>query len=249
MIYENGLSPKTVRDILTLLHSILKYVSRQAVLMQHIEIAYPKCSRKETRVLNPHEQTRLIQYLLTEMDEFKFGTLLALMTGMRIGEICALRWSDINLDDNIIYVRFTMQRIKDTNNATDRKTKVIITEPKSETSIRGIPLTEYAAKLCRKIYVGNPDAFVLTGETNRYIEPRHLQNKLKKYTQDCDLDGVHFHTLRHTFATRCVEADFEIKSLSEVLGHSGPTVTLQRYVHSSMELKRKNMNKLTFEIN
>ena len=89
----------------------------------------------------------------------------------------------------------------------------------------------------------NDAAYVLTG-TERYIEPRTLQYRLKKYTSECGLDGVHFHTLRHTFATRAVEAGFEIKSLSEILGHSTTKITLDKYVHSSLELKRSNMNKL-----
>ena len=88
------------------------------------------------------------------------------------------------------------------------------------------------------------DAFVLTGERERYMEPRTLQNHLKRYTDQCGLQGVHFHTLRHTFATRCVEVDFEIKSLSEILGHASVNITLERYVHSSIQLKRENMNKL-----
>ena len=89
----------------------------------------------------------------------------------------------------------------------------------------------------------SPTAFVLTG-TSDYMEPRTLQYRMEKYTAECGLEGVHFHTLRHTFATRCVEVGFEIKSLSEILGHANTTITLERYVHSSMELKRHNMNKL-----
>lgn len=103
LLSENGLSPKTVRDILTLLRSILKYVSRQLPSMPHIDIVYPKDSRKEMRVLNKDEQAIFTSYLLTDMDARKFGTLLALMTGMRIGEICALRWSDVDLSENVIH--------------------------------------------------------------------------------------------------------------------------------------------------
>ena len=76
------------------------------------------------------------------------------------------------------------------------------------------------------------------------MEPRQVQKRLAKYTKECGLDGVHFHTIRHTFATRCVEVGFEIKSLSEILGHANTTITLDRYVHSSMDLKRENMDKL-----
>ena len=90
----------------------------------------------------------------------------------------------------------------------------------------------------------NSEAFVLTGEKNRYMEPRTLQYRLERYTADCGIKNVHFHVLRHTFATRCVEVGFEIKSLSEILGHTSPKFTLERYVHSSMELKRENMDKL-----
>ena len=218
LLSENGLSPKTVRDILTLLRSILKYVSRQLPSMPHIDIVYPKDSRKEMRVLNKDEQAIFTSYLLTDMDARKFGTLLALMTGMRIGEICALRWSDVDLSENVIHVHYTMQRIKDTSEEGQTRTKVIITEPKSETSIRDIPLTEYAAGLCRRWKAKNPAAFLLTGTEDQFMEPRCLQNRLKEYTKNCNLEGVHFHTLRHTFATRCVEVDFEIKSLSEILG-------------------------------
>lgn len=245
LLCKESLSTKSVRDILMMLHSILKYVARQVPAMPQIEIVYPKDTKKEMRVLSMEEQTRFTQYLLADMDESKFGTLLALMTGMRVGEICALRWTDVDLDRKVIHVRYTMQRIKDTSAEGPAKTKVIITEPKSEKSIRDIPLTDYAAELCRHWKAKCSAAYLLTGEENRFMEPRCLQNRMKQYARECGLEGVHFHTLRHTFATRCVEVDFEIKSLSEVLGHSSPTVTLERYVHSSMELKRSNMNKLS----
>jgi integrase len=103
-------------------------------------------------------------------------------------------------------------------------------------------LTDYAAELCRRWKAKNSAAYLLTGSEDHFIEPRCLQYRMKQYTKACGLENVHFHTLRHTFATRCVEVDFEIKSLSEILGHPSPTVTLERYVHSSMELKRSNMN-------
>ncbi|MBO5069682.1 MAG: tyrosine-type recombinase/integrase, partial [Roseburia sp.] len=126
----------------------------------------------------------------------------------------------------------------------EKKTKIVITEPKSLGSDRVIPLNNYALELCKKWYASDPQAYVLTGDPERYIEPRTMQNKLKKYTSECGLSEVHFHSLRHTFATRCVEVGFEIKSLSEILGHASPRITLERYVHSSLELKRDNMDKL-----
>ena len=120
----------------------------------------------------------------------------------------------------------------------------MIGTPKSNTSTRIIPLTDSLTVLCEQMKPEEPSAYVLTG-TESYMEPRALQYRLKKYTNQCGLDGVHFHTLRHTFATRCVEVGFEIKSLSEILGHANTTITLEKYVHSSLELKRNNMNKLS----
>lgn len=228
-----------------MLHSVIKYTSKQfPEPLLNIEIVYPKVPKNEMRVLTKDEQTRLVKYLLDDMDECKFGVLLSLLTGMRIGEVCALQWENVCLQEQTVKVKSTMQRLKDFSESSTSKTKIVISEPKSDTSARIIPLTEYAVRLCKTHWCNSPTAFVLTGEANRYIEPRTMQYKLERYTADCNLDGVHFHTLRHTFATRCVEVDFEIKSLSEILGHSSPRITLERYVHSSMELKRDNMNKL-----
>ncbi len=245
LLYEQKLSPKTVKDILVLLGSVIKYTARQMPEpLPAIEIVCPKEQKKEMRVLTREEQTRFVQYLLSDMDPYKFGVLLTLLTGMRIGEICALQWGDVSLQEQTIRVRSTMQRLRDCDADRTSRTKIIISEPKSDTSVRAIPLTEYAAALCKSQWCSNTAAFVLSGKPDRYIEPRTMQYRLEKYTKACGLEGVHFHTLRHTFATRCVEVDFEIKSLSEVLGHSSPRITLERYVHSSMELKRDNMKKL-----
>ncbi len=241
----SGLSSKTVRDILTVLRSVLKHCHRQlGGTMQEVEVLYPKERKKEMRVLSLEEQTRFTHYLLSDMDEVKFGILLALLTGMRIGEVCALKWQNINLEQKVINVSLTMQRIQNINSSSDSKTKISIGEAKSETSKRTIPLTDYATRLCEKMLVANAEAYILTGCANRFVEPRSLQYKLGKYTKECKLENVHFHCLRHTFATRCVEVGFEIKSLSEILGHSSAKITLDRYVHPSLELKRMNMDKL-----
>lgn len=241
----SGLSPKTVRDILTVLKAILKHCRRQiGNTFPDIVVLYPKDRKKEMRVLSLEEQTRFVQYLLTDMDEVKFGVLLALLTGMRIGEVCALKWEDISLGDQVLRISSTIQRLQTLDEQTDRKTKISIGEAKSETSKRVIPLTDYAVSLCMKMQISNGKAYILTGESSRYFEPRALQYRLEKYTAACNLNNVHFHVLRHTFATRCIEVGFEIKSLSEILGHASAKVTLDRYVHPSLELKRMNMNKL-----
>lgn len=241
LMHRNGLSPKTVKDILAVLHAVLRYAEAQLPGLRRMEIVYPKPEKKEMRVLSREEQRRFTAYLLTDTDSCKFGTLLTLLTGLRIGEVCALRWRDISLKDGVVYVRRTMQRLKCFD--TGVKTKIVISDPKSFSSARVIPLSPFALELCER-FCGSEDAYILTGEADRFIEPRTLQYRMERYAAACDLSGVHFHTLRHSFATRCVEVGFEIKSLSEVLGHASPQITLERYVHSSLELKRENMRKL-----
>jgi len=244
LINKDGLSPKSVKDILMVLRSILKYTSKQYPgVFQPIEITYPREVKKEMRVLTREEQSRFISYLLDDMDACKFGTFIALFTGMRIGEICALKWENISLKDGTIKVDRTMQRLKNIEDDAQTKTKIVVSSPKSDNSRRIIPMTKQAAELCRQMQPDSQASYVLTGNVH-YMEPRASQYRLEKYTQECGLDGVHFHTLRHTFATRCVEVGFELKSLSEILGHSSTTLTLDRYVHASIELKRDNMSKL-----
>lgn len=241
---QEGLSPKTIRDILVVLRSILKYTARYFPGdFPSVDIVYPQNPRKEMRVLTLEEQKRLVSCLLKDMDPCRFGILLAVFTGMRIGELCALRWENINLKDKTIRINATMQRLKNQDPDNPAKTKITITLPKSEMSVRTIPMTDEIAGLCRKMWCQDGKAFILTGNP-QYMEPRTLQNRLKKITRECGLENVHFHTLRHTFATRCVEVGFEIKSLSEILGHANTAITLERYVHSSLEMKRSNMNKL-----
>ncbi len=246
LLTNNHLSPKTVRDILTVLHAVIDYGRKQRGSgFIEMDIIYPQSHKKEMRVLSNEEQLKLVQYLMADMNYTKFGILLALFTGMRIGEVCALRWEDIYIEDRFIHVGKTMQRLQKVDDEADNyKTKVIVGEAKSNNSNRDIPLNEHLAEICKYMKHDNPKAYVLTGKVNTYLEPRTLQYRFSRMTYECGLEGVHFHSLRHTFATRCVESGFEIKSLSEVLGHASTKVTLDRYVHSSMDLKRINMDKL-----
>ncbi len=199
------------------------------------------------RVLTPSEEEVLIRVLLDNMDLYKFGVMLSLYTGIRIGELCALQWENLCLSSATLKVRKTMQRIQDKSTEAISKTKVIITEPKSQCSIRDIPLPAFVLDLARQ-FESSPKAFVLSGDKCRYIEPRTMQNHFKQYIRDSGIDDANFHTTRHTFATRCVEVGFDIKTLSEILGHANVNITLNRYVHSSFDLKCSNMSKLSLPI-
>lgn len=244
LLDQKKLSAKTVRDILALFHSIFTYMrKRTKQRIQDPEIIYPQRQRTAVRVLNKTEEERLIFYLAQEMDLYKFGVYMALRTGLRIGEVCALRWCDISMNAGTISVSHTVQRIHCIPERDHTKTEIMIGTPKSGSSCRMIPLMPDVAVLCGRFYQENPEYFVLTG-TSVCLEPRKLQRRLKSYTEKCRIKEVHFHTLRHTFATRCIEAGFDMKTLSEILGHSNISITMNQYVHPNMDQKRENMSRL-----
>ena len=240
-----GLSVKTAADILTVLKSIIKYSkTTDSPITCCTDSISLKREKKELRVLTQQEQDIISKYLLENTDSVKLGVFLCLYTGIRIGELCALRWENVLIKDKLLKIRSTMQRIKESSEDAESKTKIVITSPKSNCSNRDIPLPEFLISVIKN-HVGSSKSYVLTGEKRRYIEPRTVQNRFKEYLRDCKISDINFHALRSTFATRCVEAGFEIKTLSEILGHSEVKITLERYVHSSFDLKRSNMDKLT----
>ncbi|MCI6020350.1 MAG: site-specific integrase, partial [[Bacteroides] pectinophilus] len=241
-----GLSPKTVQCVVSLLNQILSYASHYYTDL-HLSIPgiTVKQEQKVLRVLSPQEQQRLTIYLYDNMELCNLGILVCMYSGLRIGELCALRWENILWNEQCIYVKETMQRLQntDTSDTLISKTSIVISAPKSACSIRKIPIPEQLFSLL-KMYECESSTFLMTG-TKSYIEPRTLQYRFKRITEKCNIYDIKFHSLRHTFATRCVELGFDIKSLSEILGHANVNITLNRYVHPSMEQKQKNMNLLS----
>ena len=240
----NGLSPKTVNSIMSVLKNIFEYAGRcEKLTVIEISKFSIKQSQKQMRILSLIEQQKLSEYLCENLSLINLGILICLYTGIRIGEICALKWEDIFFNEQCLYVHKTMQRIQNQEHEKP-KTTVIVSTPKSECSIRKIPLPDEIFQLI--ISVKHPgNTYFLTGLPYAYVEPRTLQNHFKAVIKGCDIKDANFHALRHTFATRCVELGFDVKSLSEILGHASVNITLNRYVHPSMELKRKNMNMLS----
>ena len=243
----HGLSEKTLKDIAAIIKSTLRFAKADGMLFDaaNINISLPRDKPKEMRVLSKEEQAALERHLCYDMDTSKLGVLLCMYTGLRIGEICALKWGSIFLDKRTLIVSNTMQRIQTFDDAST-KTRVLVTEPKSDCSYRTIPLPDCLMDKLEKFQQKNPNAYLLTGEVERYIEPRSYQNHFKAYVECSGIKDANFHSIRHTFATRCIELGFEIKSLSEILGHANVNITLNRYVHPSLELKRSNMNKLAY---
>lgn len=239
---QSGLAAKTVADALSLTKAVIKYASRMKYMTDRTALDVSvKVKNAPLRVLSVQEQQILISELTEELDFTGLGIYICLFTGIRVGELCALTWEDISLENNMIHIHRTMQRIQTPGG--EKKTAILIAEPKSQCSIRDIPI---AGTLREKLMQQSvKEGYVLTGNKNRYVEPRTMQNRFKAIVERCGIPDAHFHTLRHTFATRCIEVGFDVKSLSEILGHANVSITLNRYVHPSMELKQKNMDKLS----
>jgi len=242
---KSELSARYIADIIVLMKSIYRYACREYAIRNVLDsIIMPKRQRKEVRVLTKDEQRRLSAYLNTNRNLVTLGIAISLYIGLRIGELCALQWEDIDIKNKTITVCKTIQRIQTMNGK--RKTKVVITEPKSTNSNRTIPISDCLIPMITP-FVGLPTAFILSGNS-KPIEPRTMQNRFKRVLDNVKLPSINFHSLRHAFATGALEIGFDIKTLSEILGHSSVEVTLNRYIHSSMARKRVCMNMISWSV-
>lgn len=239
---SSGLSSKYTADIAGVIKSVCRFAKKRFGYEDKSEfISIPKGKAKEKGLLNKTEQTRLNSYLYANPTLSNVGILLSSATGIRIGELCALKWSDIDLQKRTLTVRSTVQRIKNTDGKT--ATKLVVTSPKSNSSVREIPLPDFIIPLLSALKT-NGEYYFLSASRS-IVEPRTMQYRFKRILSDLKLSDVSFHSLRHLFATNCIEIGFDVKTLSEILGHSSVEVTLNRYVHSSMERKAQCMKSLS----
>lgn len=243
-IKKTGLSPKTVTAVLSVLKSIFEHTAKnENIIIPDFSDIYIKQSPKPMRILSVSEQSKLNQYLNNNLSLSNIGILICMFTGIRIGEVCALKWKNILLNEHCISIESTAQRLQRLN-VENLRTEVVISEPKSPCSIRKVPIPDNLYYVLKELKQADED-FLLTGNNKNILEPRTLQNRFKAVIKKCGIDDANFHSLRHTFATRCVEVGVDVKSLSEILGHASVNITLNRYVHPSMELKLKNINMLS----
>lgn len=238
------LAPRTVSDIMAVLRSVLRFARLGgANIPCDGSSVHIRRQQKQIRVLSRWEQDTLFRYLLDDLTPKNAGILLSLFTGLRVGEVCALRWEDISLKDGSLHVRRTMQRIQNLSPDGSR-TRIIVTPPKSDKSIRTIPLPEDLVRILLSVS-GCHTGYFLTGQAEEFVEPRTMQYHFARVVQESGIDRANYHALRHTFATRCVELGFDVKSLSELLGHSTITMTMDRYVHPTMDHKRLQLQRLS----
>lgn len=243
---NNSIAESTKRKILvvfkTALKQILKGSEVYSPILELIEL--PKTENKPVQVFSIKEQ-RLIENAAIHSDNIaSHGIVLCFYTGIRLGELCALKWSDFDFEAGIMSVSRTVSRVKDLKHD-ENKTVLLVGTPKSNKSVRKIPLPEFLLKHSKELkkYCVNENNYVISG-TDIPIDPRTYQRLYNKVIASAGVKYRKFHAIRHTFATRALEVGVDIKTLSEILGHANVSITLNIYAHSLMEQKRIAMTKL-----
>ncbi|MDE6241226.1 MAG: site-specific integrase [Anaeroplasmataceae bacterium] len=243
---SNGLNEKTIKDILIVLKMILKFgVKYEMIEYQQIDIKFPtNHEKKVVDVLSRDNQKKLMEYLNENFTFKNLGIVICLSAGLRIGELCALKWGDIDMEESVMRIRHTIQRIYITDEGDKKYTKILIDTPKTKESIRDIPLSNSLIKILKPLSkVVNKEYYVLTNEAVP-TEPRTYRNYYKRLLKKLDIPDIKFHGLRHSFATRCIEANSDYKTVSVILGHSNISTTLNLYVHPNKEQKKKCIDKM-----
>jgi len=241
---KSGLSPAYVRSIMLIVSAVMNFAAEHQMCDPlHIALRKPAVRPHEPQILTRELQIKLERNLLNNINETKLGVYISLYTGLRIGEICALSWQDIDLANQLIYVRHTVIRTK---SETDSKcqTRHSIDSPKTRASLRCIPICSTLMRVLASCVPPEQSVYVVSGNS-QFLSPRTYEYRYRQLLKESKIPHINYHSLRHTFATRCIESGVDVKSLCEILGHANVSITLNTYVHSSMELKRAQLEKLT----
>ena len=242
---EHGLSVKSVKDILIVLKMVMKFgVKNERMNHYEWDIKYPANNMpKELEVLSVANHRKILDYVQHNFTFMSLGIYISLSTGLRIGEICALKWSDINVAVGTITVQRTIERIYVVEGE-KKHTQLVINTPKTVNSCREIPMSKELLAMVKPMKkVVNGDFYVLTNE-DKPTEPRTYRNYYNRLMEKLDIPKLKYHGLRHSFATRCIEAGCDYKTVSVLLGHSNISTTLNLYVHPNMEQKKRCINKM-----
>ncbi len=243
---KGALSATYVRSIMLIIKAAINYAVCEQYCQPLKSAILKPASEKifELSILSFNEQQQLETFVLNNITPTNVGVFVSLYTGLRIGEVCALRWEDIDFKEKILKVRHTVARVASTNKST-KKTQLILDTPKTKSSNRDIPIPSILMPLLKTLYEDSSSSYVVSSCEN-FISPRTYEYRYHRLLKTCGIVDTNYHALRHTFATRCIESGVDVKSLSEMLGHSNVSITLNTYVHSSMELKRKQLEKICY---
>lgn len=240
-LISRGLSPKSIRDIVRVLMMVLRYGAQRGEWPMPVEQPHLPIDNRGSNgpdILGTAEQKRLVDYLLADYSVRALGILISLHTGIRIGEICGLKWTDIDLRSGVIHVKRTIQRIC-VPDISGSHIGLICGSPKTASSLRDIPLSTELRKRIKNVYFKEAhEGYILSG-TNVPVEPRQYRAYYSKLLERLNIPHIRFHALRHTFATRSIESGCDYKTVSSILGHSSISTTLDLYVHPGLAAKKR----------
>jgi len=242
---EMGLSHKTVKDILVVLKMILKFGAKNKWMdYAPFDVQFPTERERHTvEVLSKSDQKKIMSYIQEHFTFRNLGVYICLSAGMRIGEICALTWEDVDTDNGSININKTIQRIYVMEDGI-RRTELLLDTPKTKNSIREIPMNRDLLRMLKPLKkIVNPSFFVLTNDA-KPTEPRAYRSYYKNLMAALNMPDLKFHGLRHSFATRCIESNCDYKTVSVLLGHANISTTLNLYVHPNMEQKKKAIEQM-----
>ena len=241
---SGGLSPTTVSELRTILNSAFKYAKCNHYCVQDMnDLVHISFHQPEISIFNREETGKMVRYLTQHPTPYNSGVLLALVSGIRIGELCALTWGDLNLDEGVLQITKSLGRLPNPNADTDgHRTHLVIAPPKTRNSIRSIPLPPEIIDLLRKQQQPS-DVYLLTGR-RKCMEPSSCSKRFRNLLKKLDIPARNFHTLRHTFATACIRDGADPKTVSMILGHASVNITMLMYVHPSLEDKRRVMEQV-----
>ncbi len=242
---QKPLSPAYVKSIMLIINAALKFaVNEELCKPLKNPIHKPVDTPKKLEILSAENQKRLENEIFENSSCNNIGILISLQTGLRIGEICALKWENIDFEKSIIQVRHTIARVINEDTKSGFSSCLIIDSPKTKASLRDIPISKELVMVLKKIRAESVSEFVVSKKKD-FVSTRTYEYRFHTLLKRLGIPPINFHALRHTFATRCIEAGVDVKSLSEILGHANVGITLNTYVHSSMELKRIQLKKLS----
>lgn len=237
---QNRLSPSTIKGIFSLIKQALKFANNEGYIDAIWGgVSLPKNKAVKINAFSKEEQKLIESALNIDDKPNEIGILICLYTGLRIGEVCGLKWDDINFQSNTLFVNRTIQRI-----SIDGKSQLVELLPKSESSCRKVPMPMFLVEHLKTIKSASTNMYILNLNSH-VMDPRTYQNQYKHILEKAGIEYRNFHNLRHTFSVRALELGFDIKTLSEILGHSDATITLQKYAHSLDEHKRISMERLS----
>jgi len=244
---SSGLARKTVRDVVAVLKSVVKYGGKHKIFpFEEWEVKYPTdTTARHLQTLTLHHQCILMRYLIDKPNAQNIGILLSLCTGMRIGEVCALKWAEVDFDQKVIVVEHTVGRIY---NCELKSTEKIYSTPKTKNSYREIPISKQLLQSLKEVRKTSSSPFVI-GVSIHSKEPRSYRDYFSRLLKRLGIPKIVFHGLRHTFATRCIESQCDCKTVSVLLGHSNVATTLNLYVHPNLNQKKRCIERMSNSLN